>query len=276
MFASSKRRRDGAARSLTSEVQVQLQISADSGAAGFAIVAGSCGNVVRLEPLGTKIAEGRDSEIFEHGPGKVLRRARDGRSLVHEADIMRYVRDRGYPAPRVYEAGDGFLVMDHIDGPTMAGAATKRPWRLSRFGRMLGDLHRRLHAIPAPAWLPEAGVAGMCLVHRDLHPLNVLISPAGPVVIDWANAARGDQAYDVADAWVLLATAEAPGSRLERTITAFGRRILLNAFLEELDRDAARRGIPAAVENRLADRNMTEGEKQRMRRMASWAVEGAH
>ena len=26
-----------------------------------------------MEPIGTKLAEGRDSQIFEHGPGRVLR-----------------------------------------------------------------------------------------------------------------------------------------------------------------------------------------------------------
>ncbi len=39
--------------------------------------------------MGPKLAEGRDSEIFEHGIGKVLRVVRDGRSLVAEAEVMR-------------------------------------------------------------------------------------------------------------------------------------------------------------------------------------------
>jgi len=45
--------------------------------------------------IGRKLAEGRDSEIFEHGPGKVLRVARDGHSLVAEAEVMRYGRSLG-------------------------------------------------------------------------------------------------------------------------------------------------------------------------------------
>ena len=48
-----------------------------------------------VQPIGPKLAEGRDSEIFEHGAGRVLRVARDGRSLIVEADIMRYVRSHG-------------------------------------------------------------------------------------------------------------------------------------------------------------------------------------
>jgi tRNA A-37 threonylcarbamoyl transferase component Bud32 len=214
-----------------------------------------------VEPIGQKLGEWRDSEIFEHGPGKVLRRARDGRSLVHEAEIMRYVFDAGYPVPEVHDAGDGYLVMDRVDGPPLLDVAARHPWRLGEYGRMLAGLHDRLHELPAPPGLPAAG----------LHPLNVLMPEGGPVVIDWANCAAGDPAYDVADAWVLFATADVPGSRWDRAVAAVGRRFFLRGFLRAVDREAARAAIPAAVENRLHDRNMSEGEKARMRRMADEA-----
>jgi aminoglycoside phosphotransferase (APT) family kinase protein len=225
-----------------------------------------------VEPLGPKLAEGRDSEIFEHGPGRVLRRARDGRSLVPEAEIMRYVLDAGYPVPVVHDAGEGWLVMDRVDGPSLLDAAVRRPWRLGEYGRLLARLHHRLHELPAPPGLPAAGVPGDRLLHRDLHPLNVLMPDSGPVVIDWANCAVGDPSYDVADAWVLFATAEVPGSRFDRALAAVGRRFFLRGFLRACDRDAARAAIPAAVENRLGDRNMSEGERARMRRMAERAA----
>ena len=228
-----------------------------------------------MEPLGPKLAEGRDSEIFEHGPGRVLRRSRDGRSLVSEAEIMRYVLDAGYPVPRVHDAGEGFLVMDRVDGPSMLDVAARHPWRLGEYGRLLADLHRRLHDLPAPPGLPSAGVPGDRLLHRDLHPLNVLMPEGGPVVIDWANCAAGDPAYDVADTWVLFATAEVPGSRWDRALAAVGRRFFLRGFLKASDREAARAAIPAAVENRLTDRNMSEREKERMRAMARKAAAAA-
>jgi len=75
-----------------------------------------------MEPLGPKIAEGRDSEIFEHGPGRVLRRARDGRSLVREAEVMRHVRANDYPAPGVFDAGEGWVVMERVEGGDMLAA----------------------------------------------------------------------------------------------------------------------------------------------------------
>lgn len=223
-----------------------------------------------MQPVGPKIAEGRDSEIFDHGPGKALRVARDGRSLESEARVMQYARDHGYPVPAVHDAGDGYLVMDRIDGKPMFDDAI--PFRLGRNAKLLARLHEQLHAIPAPDWLPTAPLPGDRLVHRDLHPLNVLITADGPMVIDWSNASAGDPAFDVADTWVLLATASPDDmNALVRRLVPLVRRLFLNAFLAGVDRDAARRAIPAAVEHRLTDRNMSPVECERMRDLARWA-----
>ncbi|MDQ2750639.1 MAG: phosphotransferase [Actinomycetota bacterium] len=224
-----------------------------------------------MQPLGPKLAEGRDSEIFEHGPGLVQRRARDGRSLVGEAEVMRCALTRGFPCPEVNDAGDGWLVMERLTGPTMLGAAQRRPWNLKRYGRMLASLHEQLHAIAAPPGLPNAPMAGDRLLHGDLHPDNIILTERGPMVIDWANAARGDPAYDLADTWVVLSSANAPGSRLDRLLTAVGRRALLRGFLGQVDFPAAVRGLPAAAEHRSRDPNMTEAEKARMRTLAARA-----
>lgn len=226
-----------------------------------------------VHPIGSKVAEGRDSEIFEHGPGKVLRVARDGRSLVAEAEIMRYVRSHGYPCPEVHEAGEGFLVMDRLEGPTMMAAVGKPPFPLRRSGHLLAELHQRLHRIAAPPGLRVAPLPGDRLVHRDLHPLNVMMTPEGPMVIDWSNASAGDPAFDVADTWALFACATAPVTGLDRIIVPIGRRIMLHAFLSRVDADAARRAISAAVEHRRTDRNLTPAELARMDKFAMWAAD---
>lgn len=225
-----------------------------------------------MTPIGPKLAEGRDSEIFEHGPGTVLRIVRDGRSLVTEAEVMRYVRSHGYPCPDVHDAGDGYLVMDRLAGPTMMDVVGKPPFPLRRSGHLLADLHDRLHTIPAPPGIQVAPVPGDRLVHRDLHPMNVMMTPDGPMVIDWANASAGDPAFDVADTWVLFACAVPPMTGVDRFIVPIGRRILLRSFLSRVDTVAARRAIPAAVEHRLTDRNMSPQEHDRMRKFAAWAA----
>ena len=69
-----------------------------------------------MEPIGPKIAEGRDSEIYEHGPGRVLRLPRDGRSLVAEADIMRFVGSTAIPyLASTMLAGDTWSWTDWLD-----------------------------------------------------------------------------------------------------------------------------------------------------------------
>jgi hypothetical protein len=49
-----------------------------------------------MDAPGQLLASGRDSDIFEYGPGRVLRRSRRGRSLVDEARVMDYARGHGY------------------------------------------------------------------------------------------------------------------------------------------------------------------------------------
>jgi hypothetical protein len=113
-----------------------------------------------MNPIGPKLAEGRDSEIFEHGPGQVLRLARDGRSLKCEAEVMYCVRERGYPAPAVYVAGQGYVVMERLEAHTMLEAALGYPIRLGEYARTLVVLHHRLHELEALPGLPEVLLPG--------------------------------------------------------------------------------------------------------------------
>jgi hypothetical protein len=59
---------------------------------------------------------------------------------------------------------------------------------------------------------------------------------------------------------------------LPRFIVPIARRILLRAFLSRVDTVAVRRAIPAAVDHRLTDRNMSPEEHARMRKLAAWAA----
>ncbi|HTK17617.1 MAG TPA: phosphotransferase [Acidimicrobiia bacterium] len=167
-----------------------------------------------MTETGPLLASGRDGDIFEFGPGRVLRRAKSGRVIEGEARIIAYAREHGYPVPEIYDvlSGGTEIVMERIEGPMMADEIMHAPWKMARHCRELANLHDRLHVIPAPDWLPDMG--GDRLVHLDLHPLNVMMTASGPVVIDWTNAGRGDPLLDVGFTYILLTCPRVPGSNL--------------------------------------------------------------
>jgi aminoglycoside phosphotransferase (APT) family kinase protein len=193
------------------------------------------------------LAEGRASEIVDLGDGRVLRRFKAGGWPAREAVIMEHARARGYPVPQVHEVNDDSLVLERVDGPTMFAELRRRPWAMRRHARTLAKLHATLHEIP---------FEGERLLHLDFHPDNVLLSPRGPVVIDWTNARAGEPALDVALTWVICETS---GGSLGRAFT--------RSFLRQLDREAARKALPEAGEYRLADPNVTDVERERVRRL---------
>ena len=217
------------------------------------------------------LASGRDGDIFEFAPGLVLRRTRDGRSIAHEARTMRYVADHGYPVPHIEEVrADGTeIVMERIDGPLMVDAMVRPPWKLGAHLRTLADLHDRLHEIEGPDWLAGMPEGGSRVLHLDLHPLNVIMSPRGPVVIDWPNARRGDPMLDVAVTYALLLCGRIPlprpiavpldAARAPLIRRPFARRYLGGEFY---------RRVAEMAELKCFDENMGPDEVRALRALA--------
>ncbi|MBO4260678.1 phosphotransferase, partial [Streptomyces griseorubiginosus] len=81
-------------------------------------------------------------------------------------------------------------------------------------GVVLARLLRRLHAVPG--W-----DNGGCVVHLDLHPDNVMLTPDGPRVIDWSNAEEGRPGLDWGMSAIILAqvaVGDAPIAGLAREV----------------------------------------------------------
>ena len=80
------------------------------------------------------------------------------------------------------------------------------------------------------------------MLHLDLHPLNVLMGPDGPVVIDWTNARPGPPGLDVAMTALILAgvslTGEVPAA--DELLTAYAAAAPA-PYAEHLDEAAALR-----------------------------------
>ena len=220
----------------------------------------------------TPIARGRAADIFEAGPGRVLRRYREGEygDPVAEAAVMEYARGRGFPVPAVYDANDRDLVLERLEGVTMLADLARRPWLVRRHGQTLADLHCRLHHIPAPPGLRSPFGRGEELAHFDLHPDNVMLTRRGPVVIDWSNASRGQAADDVALTWVILTTSAIPGLLPFRALASAGRGLLVDAFLAGVDADAARERLVTVAERRMeTDPHLAARERRALRALVS-------
>ncbi|GGR74730.1 hypothetical protein GCM10010169_18310 [Micromonospora fulviviridis] len=149
------------------------------------------------------LASGRTADVYALAGGRVLRRYRSGGDVRAEAALMRHLHAAGYPVPRVHHADGPDLVLERVAGPTLVEAFVAGDVTLPAMARLLVDLHGRLHALPA---LRSADPA-VRLLHLDLHTENVLLTLAGPVVIDWATAAEGPPALDRAMTALIIAEA---------------------------------------------------------------------
>ena len=212
------------------------------------------------------LARGRAAEVFEHSPGRVLRRYFRPENTAREAAVMAYARERGYPIPAVEVLSDTEMLLEKIDGPTMLEDLVRRPWLAGSHARTLAGLHRRLHAIEAPPWLDAFGEGG-ALLHLDLHPANVMLGTRGPVVIDWPNARRGAGEADVAYAWLIMATSDTTGTPRPLLVAAI-RGLFVRAFLSHFDRGSLEGVLPLCARARTADLNVHDSERMRIRRLA--------
>ena len=88
----------------------------------------------------------------------------------------------------------------------------------------------------------------------------MLIADDGPWVIDWANAARGPAAIDVALTFVIVGAVPRARSPLQALVGVLRRRFAVE-FLSAADSDGVKAALPAAIEFRLADANVTGEER---------------
>ena len=150
---------------------------------------------------GPLLAAGREADVYALDERRVLRRYRRDADVTGEVAAMRYLAGLDYPVPQVYEATGGEMVMERLDGPTMAQAFGAGLLGVEDGAACLADLLRRLHEVPS--W--PGAATGSRILHLDLHPENVIMTSRGPVVIDWCNARPGEPDLDTGLTALILA-----------------------------------------------------------------------
>ncbi|HZT67080.1 MAG TPA: phosphotransferase [Acidimicrobiales bacterium] len=220
---------------------------------------------------GRLIASGHEADIHQWSPGEVIKLWRDPSATARadrEAAVLRVAASAGLPAPAVVDrvdvAGRPGLVLQHIAGVDLAAQVRRRPWRVRAAARVLARSHARIHQVIPPAWLPslaelivakisrsplvdeelrrrtiealaaldEGGEASGRLCHGNLHLANIVMGRQGPVLLDWADAARGDPDSEVALTLVRYRVARSGGRKpLPAPVDAAGRHVLRRAYL---------------------------------------------
>jgi aminoglycoside phosphotransferase (APT) family kinase protein len=189
--------------------------------------------------LGELVARGSRSSVHVWGRGAVAKvpdRSTPEGWIHFEALYTAAVRDAGAPAPRLLgiEQVDGrsASIWERVHGPSMWQHLVDRPERCAHYGHVLAELHIGLFDLVPPVSLPSQRDRLACkirraadeidpsladalkllapqpssprLCHGDLHPGNVILSPHGPMIIDWFDASRGDPIADIARSSLLL------------------------------------------------------------------------
>jgi Ser/Thr protein kinase RdoA (MazF antagonist) len=192
-----------------------------------------------LSPL----ARGRNAEVLATGDGRALKLYRPGysmRAIETELRHARIAHALGIPSPRaegiIGSNGRHGILFERCAGPTLFDLVAREEGPVARLAQTYFDVQRSIHACPGEA-LPDlrdrlaariararrasaalrvralAALArlpgGTAACHGDFHPANVIMTPDGPVVIDWVDAGRGDPALDVARSLLLLRFARA-------------------------------------------------------------------
>lgn len=194
--------------------------------------------------VGPPIALGFTAEIYAWKEAQVLKLFNSGisrRTVEYEARLTRLANASGLPVPEVGEVveieGRYGLEYTRLEGPTMLEALVRKPWLATRFARQLALLQAGMHKIPAPGMpsqrerlarkISQAGQLGEDvrlaalraleqlpegdkLCHGDFHPNNIVLTPGGPVIIDWIDASRGSPLADVARSTLLFGAGPLP------------------------------------------------------------------
>jgi aminoglycoside phosphotransferase (APT) family kinase protein len=217
------------------------------------------------------IASGRTAEVYAWQPGRVIKLFFDWvpqNWVDHEIRVGQKMSALTIPAPRLLEAvtvdNRRGLVYERVDGQSLLTHLRRAPWKVVSLSRLMARVQTRIHQSTVNGFDPiqktlarqiehadllsmvqkerilrhlEQLPGGNTLLHYDMHLDQVLLTPNGPLVIDWVNVSQGHPMADVARSSLMLRVGSAPGANgVERIAINLIRRTAERAYLQEFFR----------------------------------------
>lgn len=156
--------------------------------------------------------------------------------------------------------GKSCLIYERIDGPTMLTQIEMTKSSITHFAKLMAQLHHEIHQVKVDLrsnlkdelcntisaqelinedekrkikgildHLPEGNV----VCHYDFHPGNIILSPKGPIIIDWLNTMVGNEAADIARSSMMLKSNALPPTAPELFHKRECRELLHEKYLKE-------------------------------------------
>ena len=204
-------------------------------------------NIIAKRPNKTVYRDGAHSI-------KVFHEAYSVSDVMVEAMNLAIVSETGFRVPQLHEVckTDGLwaIVMDYIEGETLADLIAKDPANEEAYLTRLVDIQRQMHGYHTPRLrhhtdkmhnkITHCGLDATTryelhtrldglpkhnkLLHGDLNPSNVVIMPDGEAcVLDWVHATQGNGGADAARTYMLFCLA-GEQERAERYLKLFCKR----------------------------------------------------
>lgn len=188
--------------------------------------------------LETVLAQRPDKTVYRDGDKIVKVFAADKRKsdVLNEALNQARVEESGLAIPKIYDVtclrdGRWAIVMDYIEGKTLAELMQEHPERTDKLLDRFVELQIRTHEKKVPLLnklkdkmmrkISETDFSATVryelnvrlesmpkhnkLCHGDYNPSNVIITPSDDAyIIDWAHATQGNASADVARTYLLF------------------------------------------------------------------------
>ena len=214
------------------------------------------------------IGRGRTAEIFQRGDGQILKLYLawcPPEWVDREARMTRAAYEAGVPVPAMIDVieqdGRRGIIFERVTGLSMLDDFRTKPWHLVHSAHLLAELHAAVHtrqipdlpslrqslayriegaalaeklksaALQALAQLPD----GNAVCHGDFHPDNVILSPRGPIIIDWMTVNHGHPLADVARTVVILSVGEPPPGVPNRSLLMLGRDLFRELYMRRYE-----------------------------------------